>query len=55
MGVTFNESESFARDMDAADPLKSFREQFHFPVAPGGEPVYLTGNSLGLQPRAGEA
>lgn len=51
MALDFHESESFAREQDAADPLRAFREEFHFPHAANGEPVYLTGNSLGLQPR----
>lgn len=43
----------YAEAMDAADPLREFRQQFHFPNSPtGGEAVYLTGNSLGLQPKA---
>ena len=50
--VRFEASEEFARRMDAEDPLRSFREEFLFPVHRGGEPViYLVGNSLGLQPR----
>ncbi|MBX3376696.1 MAG: kynureninase [Phycisphaeraceae bacterium] len=51
--VEYREDDGFARDMDAADPLRSFRGEFLFPEPPRGEePVYLTGNSLGLQPRA---
>jgi kynureninase len=59
--------ESFARELDAADPLRSLRGEFHIPKAAEiaraagagslagtlqGESVYLVGNSLGLQPRA---
>ncbi len=45
-----------ARALDAADPLRGFRERFHLPVHTDGEPVvYLTGNSLGLQPRSAAA
>ncbi len=41
-----------ATEMDATDPLRGFRERFHFPqVAGGGEPLYFTGNSLGLMPK----
>lgn len=44
--------ESYALDLDRHDPLASFRGEFHIPPAPdGGECIYLTGNSLGLQPR----
>lgn len=39
-----------ARRHDAADPLKSFREQFIFPQHKGHNAIYLCGNSLGLQP-----
>lgn len=48
----FEDTEAFARRLDAEDPLRSFREQFLFPQGPDGRPVvYLAGNSLGLQPR----
>ncbi len=36
---------------DAADPLRKFRERFHMPKHNGNEAIYLTGNSLGLQPK----
>lgn len=46
----------YARECDREDPLRSFREQFHIPAGPDGNPcVYLCGNSLGLQPRNTEA
>ena len=42
----------FAKNMDQNDPLKSFRSKFHIPKDEhGNELVYLTGNSLGLQPK----
>lgn len=45
-----------AKALDDADSLKGFRERFHFPDAKDGfEPVYLTGNSLGLQPKTARA
>ena len=48
----FQSSETFARETDAADTLKSFREKFHIPKQSNGEEVlYFTGNSLGLQPK----
>jgi len=41
-----------ARAADEADPMSSWRGEFHFPDGPGGRPAtYLCGNSLGLQPR----
>jgi kynureninase len=49
----FVPGEFFARRLDAADPLRSFREQFLLPRRPDGTPlVYLCGHSLGLQPVA---
>lgn len=43
---------SQARDLDAADPLREFRNQFYIPrTEDGREQVYLVGNSLGLQPK----
>jgi kynureninase len=41
----------YAREMDAKDPLRKFRDAFHFPNFHEKEVVYLTGNSLGLQPK----
>lgn len=41
----------FAREADAADPLRRYRDEFSWPEARDGlECVYLCGNSLGLQP-----
>ena len=40
------DSLDWARAQDAADPLRVFREHFHFPC-----PLYFAGHSLGLQPR----
>lgn len=44
-----------ARKWDAEDILRQFREQFHIPKVNNREVVYLTGNSLGLQPQDAEA
>lgn len=41
----------FAREADQQDPLRSYRQQFHFPQHQGNDVVYFTGNSLGLQPK----
>jgi kynureninase len=42
-----------ARALDAADPLRGYRDEFSIPTTANGDPVvYLCGNSLGLQPRA---
>ncbi|MGH9820866.1 MAG: kynureninase, partial [Pyrinomonadaceae bacterium] len=38
--------------MDAADPLRDFRQRFYIPKLPdGNEVLYFTGNSLGLMPK----
>jgi kynureninase len=52
----FAPDESFARALDAADPLRSYRDQFLIPPRPDGTPqVYLCGHSLGLQPKGAHA
>jgi len=48
---SFENTLAFARSLDGADPLKSFRERFYFPVMDEKPVVYFTGNSLGLQPK----
>src|SRR5690606_871538 len=49
--MTTPEQESFAIDLDAADPLRDYRRRFLIPSGAAGRPViYLCGNSLGLQP-----
>lgn len=45
-------SAEFASGQDSADPLRSCRERFHFPDLGTEHLVYLTGHSLGLQPRS---
>ncbi|MDQ3101054.1 MAG: kynureninase [Bacteroidota bacterium] len=45
----------FARAQDVSDPLRAFREEFHFPKHDGKDVIYFTGNSLGLQPKAAAA
>jgi kynureninase len=50
--LEFEASADFASQMDALDPLGSFRGRFHIPVDTAGrELTYFTGNSLGLQPK----
>jgi kynureninase len=47
----FQPDRAYAETLDAADPLRQYRERFAFPRAPDGHPViYLCGNSLGLMP-----
>jgi kynureninase len=45
-------SEEHARQLDAADPLRAYRDEFHIPRHGDGEQLYFCGNSLGLQPKA---
>jgi kynureninase len=52
MTPAFQASEEFARSLDQGDPLLSFRDRFHLPRGPDGQPlIYFCGHSLGLQPR----
>jgi kynureninase len=45
-------AEELAAELDAKDPLRAFREEFHIPPHHGGSQRYFCGNSLGLQPKA---
>jgi kynureninase len=54
--MQFATDESFAKQLDAEDSLRHFREQFHLPVGKDGKPlIYFAGNSLGLMPKAARA
>ena len=48
----FENSLAFAQQMDAKDPLKSFRDRFHIPSFHEKPVRYFTGNSSGLQPKS---
>lgn len=51
----FLPDKSFARSLDDNDPLRALREQFLIPPSakdPSRASVYMTGNSLGCQPKA---
>ena len=51
--MDFSADEKFALQLDAEDPLRSFREKFHLPLGKEGKPlIYLAGNSLGLMPKS---
>ena len=53
MNIQFSTKKSFAKKLDANDPLKNFRKQFLIPKSEDGKDlIYLCGNSLGLQPKA---
>ncbi|MES2689801.1 MAG: kynureninase [Bacteroidota bacterium] len=46
---------SFAQQLDKEDTLAKFRNEFHLPVINGDPVIYLCGNSLGLQPKNARA
>jgi len=50
--MNFQNTQEFAKQLDAQDELKHFRDQFYIPMMHGKECVYFTGNSLGLQPKS---
>jgi kynureninase len=50
--MRFEDNREFAQKLDEQDPLGAFRRQFNFPRERDGRtPIYLCGNSLGLQPK----
>jgi kynureninase len=50
--MVYEDSRAYAEALDRKDPLASFRKHFNFPREKNGlRPVYLCGNSLGLQPK----
>ncbi|MCB2380018.1 kynureninase [Hymenobacter sp. BT635] len=54
--ISFLPTAEFAAALDEQDALRDFRQRFHLPLAPDGQPsVYLCGNSLGLMPKAARA
>ncbi len=51
--IPFEPTQAFAARLDADDSLASYRDQFHLPTAPDGQPCrYFCGHSLGLQPKS---
>src|SRR6202040_4402961 len=53
MSMQFSADEEFATQLDAEDPLRSFRDKFHLPLGKDGKPlIYFAGNSLGLMPKS---
>nr|WP_121273911.1 kynureninase [Pedobacter schmidteae] len=49
--MIFENTLSFAQNMDRNDPLHALRDEFLFPQQNGKPFIYLCGNSLGLQPK----
>lgn len=53
MTTIYRSDEAFARELDAGDLLKHYRELFYIPKGEyEKDAVYLAGNSLGLQPKS---
>ena len=50
--MTFENTLAFAQSLDQEDPLRHYRDKFHFPLHKDRPVVYFTGNSLGLQPKS---
>ncbi len=50
--TNFESNIDYARGLDDADVLFSFRERFHIPQHEGKDCLYFCGNSLGLQPKS---
>ena len=48
-------SDTYAAALDAVDPLRHFRDEFHLPLHDGAPQAYFVGNSLGLQPKGARA
>ena len=49
--MNFSNTLEYAEQLDEQDSLKHFRDKFYIPIVNGKECIYLTGNSLGLQPK----
>lgn len=50
---TYKSSLEYALEQDQNDPLKMYRNKFHRPCDGNGNAlIYMTGNSLGLQPKS---
>ena len=52
--MQFENSRTFAQQLDAKDPLAKYRNEFIFPQINDKDAIYFTGNSLGLQPRSAQ-
>src|SRR5256885_477848 len=51
--MTFSTDEDFAKQLDAEDPVRGFREKFHLPLGKDSRPLIdFAGNSLGLMPKS---
>ncbi|MCC8408055.1 kynureninase [Mucilaginibacter sp. UR6-1] len=50
--MNYQTTAEFARQLDTADKLATYRDKFLIPQHNGHDAIYLCGNSLGLQPRS---
>ncbi len=53
--MNFENTLTFAQELDRKDPLAHFRSRFHIPQHNGKDTIYFCGNSLGLQPKSAKA
>ena len=53
--MDFRWDKNFAKKLDNNDELSGYRNEFIFPQHDGENCIYLTGNSLGLQPKGAKA
>tara|TARA_B100000795_G_scaffold111611_1_gene82433 strand:- start:25885 stop:27213 length:1329 start_codon:yes stop_codon:yes gene_type:complete len=53
--MDFRWDKNFAKELDKSDELSVYRNEFIFPQHDGENCIYLTGNSLGLQPKGAKA
>ena len=49
--MNFENTLEFAKQLDAQDELRKYRNEFIFPQINSKDVIYFTGNSLGLQPK----
>ena len=50
--MNFENTLEFAKQLDAQDELRKYRNEFIFPQINNKDVIYFTGNSLGLQPKS---
>lgn len=53
--ANYENTREFAARMDSSDTLAGYRDRFYFPQHDAKNVIYLTGNSLGLQPKTARA
>lgn len=53
--ANYENTREFAARMDSSDTLAGYRDRFYFPQHNSKNVIYLTGNSLGLQPKTARA